>query len=288
MISSLFIFKEKKRKRDEIYMLKSLDTLVIDRTIRGTLFDKTTKDVLFTINQIVDPSLEVSGEKVFATDATGVKIATFSRSKNATFSASNTQINLGLLASQFGKAKEVADVGSEILSPKFEMIEVGGAPNTSIQLEKVPVGAENAEIPYIHVLNQDKSLGTKFTVGATASETEFAIDAATKTITLPTGAGITATDTIAVWYEYEASSAVKIENNADETPMGGQFKLEVLFADLCDPNIKYHGYVVFPSVKMNSDFSLNFTTEGNHAFGFEAMVDYCSNNKNLFYILLSE
>ena len=46
-------------------------------------------DVLFSINQITNPSLSCSSESTDAVDALNVPIATFYRAKNCEFSAEN-------------------------------------------------------------------------------------------------------------------------------------------------------------------------------------------------------
>jgi hypothetical protein len=267
----------------------TVDTLVIDRALRGTLFDSTTGGVIFSVSQIEDPALEIAGEQVFATDAVGAHIATFDRSKTATFTATNSQMSLGLMAAQFGSTKTVASASAKIVAPKFEMITVGateGAANTSITLAETPYGTTGSEIPFIYRLNTDGSINTQFAIGTAASATEFKL--ATKTITLPTvsSPAITATDVFAIWYDYEAEEAIKIENNAASSTLGGEFDLEVLFVEICNPSVKYYGHVIFPSVKMNPAFTLTFTNEGKHGFGFEAMPAYCSTERKLFHIIV--
>jgi hypothetical protein len=263
-------------------MAINLDVLVIDHALRGTLFDKSTSDVIFSANKVQNPSLEINGEQVFATDNLGYRVATFDRNQTCTFSAENALLSLGIMAAQFGASKEVASSSSKIVTPKMEIITVGGAPNTTITLAETPYGT--TPVPFIYKINSDQSMGTKYAVAASASATEFAIS--TNTITLPTGS--LATDRFAIFYSYEAESAVKISKLAANTALAGKFDLEVMFVDPCNQSTKYYGHIIFPNVKMNPSFTLNFATDGVHSFGFEAMQDYCSTSNEFFYIVVPE
>jgi len=115
-------------------MAFAYDTLVIDRCDRGTLFDKTTGEVIFTARDIMNPALEVGGSQVFVTNSIGSRIATFDREKTAKFSAENSQINLGILAAQMGELKTLATEAATILAPKMEIITVGYSTGTTVNL----------------------------------------------------------------------------------------------------------------------------------------------------------
>lgn len=254
---------------------------VIDRIRRGTMFSDTTGEVLWTVTQVRDASLTMSSETAEATDALGNTIVQFDRSKSAEFSGTNALWNLGLSAAQFGNEKVVANETNKIRTPMYEQLVVA---NGKITLAHVPAGTTGAEIKYIYALNGDSSLGTRYTLGTAASDTEFALDAATKTITVPTGV----TGNIAVFYDYDAEQAVMLEANASEFPKAGKFVLEVIGKDTCDKTATYVAYIVFPNAKLKSDFDLSFTTDGGHPFSMEMMQDYCDLEKRLFNIYIAQ
>ena len=266
----------------------NLENLVINRPLRGTMFDKGTNEVLYSVDQLSEASLECSGEQVYVTDALGKNIAAFDRSKNATFSATNALINLGLAAAQMGTDKEVADESSTILSPVFEAIQIGesaGTVNKTITLSKKPAGPANAEITHIYLMDSQKGIRKqKYDLGEGAD----CFQIADGVITLPTSVEFAAADEIAVWYETASDNAVRITNSADAFAKGGKFVLEVLLADICDPNVEYYGYVVFNNAKMDNNVTLGFNNEATHAFTINAMQDYCSKNKELFQIIVVE
>jgi hypothetical protein len=99
---------------------------------------------------------------------------------------------------------------------------------------------------------------------------------------------ITAGTNVIVLYKKESDSGIQIDNKADAFTKGGEFWLEVLFCDICDTNVKYHGFLVFPNGKMTNETTIDFNNEATHGFTIEAMQDYCDENRKLFYIVVSE
>ena len=115
-------------------MAFDLNNFVIDRVVRGIAVSQgdndklgiKTGDVLFSINQITNPSLSCSSESTDAVDALNVPIATFYRAKTAEFSAENALFDMNLLATQTGTKKNVASSANKIAVPCFETIEITG------------------------------------------------------------------------------------------------------------------------------------------------------------------
>lgn len=159
----------------------NIENLIINRVVRGTLFDKSTKEVIVSVDQVSDASLECGGEQVFVTDALGQNIAAFDRSKSATFTASNAILNFGLMAAQLGSDKNIASEDNKLVSPAFEMIEVKDA--TTITLAATPI---DGSLKYIYSTHDDMSKNEKYALATAASATEFAL--AGNEITLPTDA----------------------------------------------------------------------------------------------------
>lgn len=270
-------------------MAFNLDDLIIDRPIRATLFDKTTSEVIFTIDQITDPSLECTTQTDEVRDAIGSLVTELDRAKESVFSGTNAFINLGLMASQLGTTKQLASASVKIQVPKFEMIELGaesGTTNKTITLSETPVG----DIKYIYRLGNNKSIAEKYEAGVTATDT-FAI--AGKVITLPTTPTFSANDRFGVWYKYEATGAeglgaVKVSNNSEAFTKIGVFDLEVLLADVCNSNIKYYAHILCNNAKMDGNTTIGFNSQATHGFTVKLFQDWCSSNKNLFDIIIPE
>jgi len=266
-------------------MAFDINNFIIDRVRRGTMFDKSTGVANWSLTQITDPTLKITATTEEVTDALGSPIMILDRAKKGEFTASNAIFDLGLAAAQFGTSKEIAATGATITTPKFEEFIVAST-TTTITLSEIPVGTTAAEIKYIYALNNDSSLSTKYTLGATASATEFTLDAATKLITLPTGR--TASVTFIVMYEYAADAAVSVTNSATNFPTAGKFVLEVLGHNVCDSSVTYYAMIIMPNAKLKSDVDLSFTSTGKHPIDMDCMQDYCDSEKKLFQIIVPD
>lgn len=257
-----------------------INNFIIDRPLRGLMVSKTDNSVLWSINQITNPSLSVSTETTDAVDALGAKIMTFERAKNAEFTAENSLFDLGLAAAQFGKEKEVATESKKIVVPIFDTFEVTA--EATVTLKHVPT----QQITAIYALNGDSTLGKKYVNGDAADADTFVHAAKSASLKVPTG--LTAGTQLFAMYEYESEAAVAVHNDAVNFPKAGVFYLEVLGADICDPTKMIHAYVKFGNAKLVANVDLSFTTEGTHNFTIQAMQDYCDKEKRLFSIIVPD
>ena len=239
--------------------------------------------VMYSINQIEEPSLNITSEEATAVDALGTTIATYNRAKNAEFSASNSLFDLSLLASQMGTEKKVASSTTKLTVPIFETIDVD-AGTSEVTLKYEP---KTGVIDAIYELKGDSTLGTKYTVtSGSATADKFVYDNSAKKISLPTS--ITNECQIFVMYEYESENAVSVVGTATEFPKAGKFILEVLGNDVCDPTTLIYAYIVFPNAKLDSNIDLTFTTEGKHPFTLKCQQNYCDKDKKLFEIIIPQ
>ena len=259
-------------------MAFDVNNFIIDHVIRGAMLSQTDNSVLWSVNQITDPSLSITSETAEAVDALGTPIATFNRAKSAEFSASNSIIDLGLLAGQQGRDKEIASAGTTITTPAFETITVPSPNTTSVQLAHTP----NKNPSVIYKLNGDDTLGEKMEYAAEATTGKFTYSDGS--ITFPTDA--TVGDEYFVIYEYEAESAVAVTGDAINFPKTGKFVMEVLGTDVCDQRKLIYAYVEFPNAKLSTDFDLSFTTDTTHPFTIQCMQSYCDREKVLFRIII--
>lgn len=260
----------------------NVNNLVINRALRFMLLDRATGHLLVNVLEVSEPSLEISGEQVFATDATGKRIAAFDRSKDATLSASSSLFDLNLLAAQSGTEKVVASDSAKIVTPVVDILvaESNDADGFKITLSETPKNP----ITEIALLNDDGSTKEFFEADASASATAFSI--AEKVITLPTAASVKAGTRWLVIYEAETANGVSIVNSADNSTKGGKGILEVLFCDPCNQDVEYYGYLIFPNGKFAIEQTIDINTESTQAFSFEAMQDWCSTDKKLFELVV--
>lgn len=240
-------------------MAFDLNNFVIDRVVRGIAVahgdsDKLgvkAGDVLFSINQITNPSLNCTSESTDAVDALNVPIATFYRAKTAEFSAENALFDMNLLATQAGAVKKVASTTAKIEVPCFQTIDITEA--TSYTLTHTPKA-----MPKVYVLNGDGTLGAKVEIADLAADKKIVV--AGTTVTVVVGAnGYKAGDQLFFMYEYDAdgaekNGAIEVANSATNFPVGCKFIMEILGADVCDQTNLIYAYLIFPNAKLSPDF----------------------------------
>lgn len=276
-------------------MAFDINNFVIDRIVRGIATSQgdnaklgiSKGDVLFSINQIQNPSLSCTSESTDAVDALGTPIATFYRSKSAEFSAENALFDMNLMATQSGTTKKVAATGSKIVAPCFQTIDIGSG--TSYTLSHTPKAGTT---PKVYILNGDGTLGEKVVVDSTASEKKIAIAGTTVTIVNNEG-GYAEGDQLFFMYDYEAdgsegNGAVEVMNSATNFPVGCKFIMEILGADVCDQTNLIYAYLIFPNAKLSPDFDWSIASDSVHPFSMKAMQEYCNKDKQLFSIVIPE
>lgn len=267
----------------EMYIMAiNSNELILDRVRYLTAHDLETKEKLFMLTQLEDPSLNCTAEGEDVTDAVGALITTMYRSKQAEFTATNSLLSLDLAAAQYGSKKEVAGEDSKIVDWTYEFIDIP-AGTEEVTLAKKPV---EDSVKFIYAV-ENGAASTSYAAAAAASATEFVIGDDGK-ITLPTGLA-DKVNKIFVEYKYETTSAVKIVNGASDFPEACEVVIYAIFRDVCNENKVYAGKIICPKAKLDpSSIELALTSTGKHAFTLKMFKDYCSTNEELFTIVVSE
>lgn len=276
-------------------MAFDVNNIVINRPIRA-IATNSSGDIVYTVNQLKDPTLTMSSESVQALDALGVPIMTFDRSKSCKFSATQAVFDLALLAAQGGTTKKYASGNANIRTPMWETVTVPvtNPVTTTITLKRTPINtATDASLPYIWELKNDKSLGTRYALDDTAaSATEFTLSG--NTLTLPTQTvGSEVARTYLIPYEYNATGAtnlgaVEVRSSADVFNTASQLVLQCLGHNVCDPSTEIAIWLIFDNAKLSSNFDLSLSSEMAQAFELEVMSSYCESDRNLFKLIIPE
>lgn len=283
-------------------MALNLNELLLDRVRSLTAHDLSTKELLFRLTSLEDPSLSCTAEGEEVTDAIGALITTLYRAKKATFSASNSLISLDLAAAQFGVTKEVTGLTeiddkhtklASVLDWTYEIVDIkdGKATLTNepikikVKVKNEETGEETEEevssVKYIYAVENGQT-ATKYVAGSAANETEFKIS--NKEITVPTGL----TGKVYVEYQFENTNALRIVNKAASFPEACEVVIYAIFRDKCNENVKYAGKIVCPRAKLNPEqVELALTSTGKHAFEFTMMKNYCDDDGDLFTIIVT-
>lgn len=257
-------------------MAINVNELILDH-VRSLIFtDLSDGSVIGRLTKLEDPSLMTSAESDEVTDARGSLISKIFKAKTGRFEATNSLFSADLLAQQYGTQKEVADSTKKIIVPCEETLTVDT--NGEITLSHIP----SNDIKFIYKLNNG-TLSEKFIQGASASTTEFSINA--DKITVPTGA----TGKFYVEYEYESDSAVRIINNTENFPTAVGVKIFAIFRDQCNENLKFAGSIVANKGKLDpSSVELALTSTGKHPFAIDFMKDPCDEEIDLFSVIIAQ
>lgn len=266
--------------------------VVLEKIKQASLYDLESGLLLNRLTSIEDPSLNTTAEKEEVVDAQGNTITDIYRAKKATFGGSNSLFSLDLAASQFGATKEVADSDNKIKNYMAETMTISSvkgednAVTNTVKLSKTPV--ENS-IKYIYII-EGGEIGESIAIGAAAADAagenpETAVVGADGTITLPPAR---TEGKVYVEYAYESAEAVRIVNKANEYPTAGKLVILALFRDKCtDKTIL--GSIICPKAKLNPEsVDLSLTPTGKHPFEYTMMKDFCSDEEELFEIVLSK
>lgn len=256
----------------------NLNEVLLDRVRSVTYSELGTNKLLFRLTQIEDASLKCTSEGDEIVDAMGSPITTLYRAKKAEFTATNSLISLDLAAAQYGTTKNVATKEERITSSTYDILTISEG---KVNLSKIP--KDITKIKWIYSI-VDGDVGTSYTAGSTASATEFVISE-TGEITVPTGL----TGKIYVEYEYETEEAIEIINKTSEFPKAGSLKVYAFFRDKCNENLVYSGVIIASKSKINPEqIELALTSTGKHSLTFNINKDYCSEDADLFAIVLAK
>lgn len=269
------------------------DKLLFKEAISMEMFSPSTGELFWTLEDLKDVNISFSSDSDEKTDARDAVIAKYYKAKTAQITGNTSYFTLSLVAAQFGSEKVNATSTAKLIVPKREKIKIGYSEgttaNTTVTLKEVPIGTAGSEIPFIYIIDDKKNQTKTYSVGATASATKFSIDAANKTITLPTDTdNIKGNYFVLVFYKHESEAAVEVVNNAEDMPKSGELWIEGLFTDICDKNIEYHGWYVLNSAQLSPDTELPMDKTGDFPFTIDSLSDYCSEGGQLFRVVIPD
>lgn len=227
-----------------------LGDFIIDRIIMGYAESTDQTTPLYTLTQLSDASIEVTAESKDATDAEGNLIKRFWQGKSGTFTATNAMLNLAILAAKSGNDAELATAENIIDMPKIVTVKSS--------VTTVDVTDAVADTILVNAFTNDGSLGKAYTLGTTASATEFSV--VSNTLTLPTDASNT--EKYVIKYIRKVDDGVKIVNGAGAYPKTVRLTLKAVGVAPCEPDILKPLYIVLPSFQPSPETTINLTTDG--------------------------
>ena len=238
--------------------------------------ETTSGELLYTLTQLSEATIETTAESVDAVDNTGVLVKRFWRSKAASFTATNALCNLSVMEATSGSTKQVASSSTKIQMPKIMIVNKTVDPITLTGLVEGTVR--------VSALENNGTMGKAYIQSAAPSATEFGI-ASTNQLSLPTDSEATR---FVVKFERKVEYGVRISNQANKYPQTIKLTLKCLGVEPCSPDVLRAIYVVFPSFQVSSESSITLSSESGIDFSGDAQVSYCSAAKELYYICMAD
>lgn len=252
-------------------MAFKLGDLIIDRISMGYAekFDGTP---LYVLTQLSEASIEISAESRDAVDKDGTLIKRFWNAKTGEFTATNAMLNLNVLAAQSGNDANIATSENVIVMPKIITVKSG----TTATLTGYVSGARIT----VNALGTNGAMGKAYTLGSTASATEFGLSGTT--FTPPTDS---AEAQYVVKYDRQVTEGVDILNSADKFPATVRLTLKGLCVDPCEADVLRAVYIVLPSFQPSPETTIALNSDNPTLdFAGSLQVDYCSTDKALYHV----
>lgn len=255
-----------------------IDNFVIDRVLRAYLLDNE-DNLIGYLDDLNECSIDMSSESQDVRNSQGVLVRRFYRSKTASLTATNALFNLNIAALKLGSDKTTADGTTTFTMPMSTVVKSG---TTTVTLT-------NAKIDTVKVygLTNSGSATVEYGKDTSAAANKFAVSSG-GVVTLPT---TTDEDKFFIYYTKTVTSGVKYVNSADKFPRTVKIRIECQGYDVCqqagDPDILVIAGDSF-QISPDTNLSLSGGEEQTIDFSGEFASSYCSEDRELFSIFISE
>ena len=258
-------------------MAFTLDGIVIDRIQMGIAETTDQSELLYTLTQLTEPTIEITAESKDATDANGTLIKRFYTGKSGTFTAQNAFIDFNILGASTGSGKEVASAQNSFTIPRIIYVD---ADETTVDIDDVVVEGSMK----VNAIANNGTMGKAYTQGAGGDGNTYAFSDGR--LTMPQDANA---DRYVVKYDRTVTAdAVRVLNKANQYPDTIRLTLKALAIDPCDAGTVRACYIVLPSFQVSPETSIDLQTESTLEYTGELQVDYCSADKTLYEIYMVE
>lgn len=256
-------------------MAFKLDDIIIDR-IQMAVAEDFDGNLLYTLTQLADATINITAESKDAVDAQGTLIKRFYQGKQGEFTANNAMLNLNIVGAASGEGKIEASAEKMISMPKIITVKAG---------EKVTLKNYDGGEFAVNELSTNGAMGRAYT------NEEYTFDTDTFEFTAPEikdEDGKLLVQQFVVKYERNVESGVAIVNKADKFPGTVRLTLKALCVDPCSADTLRACYIVLPSFQVSPEVEISLTTDGQLSYSGALQVDYCSADKALYEIYIAE
>lgn len=259
-----------------------LGNFFIKEIIYGVASDFNTNDILYTLDQLTNASIEISSDSNDITDKHGNIVRSVYQSKTGTFSSTSALLSPALLNAQSGSNIQVASVAAPLEMPRIAVIGEG--------LTYVASDIASGAVPkVIGLYNNGANDPRPITQGTAAEVTDdgitFKYDTTSNTITLPEkGTDDYLPDKYLIKYQRNVTNGATLVNTASDFPPTEHLTLYAAVGDPCEGKYKA-AYIYIPSFQPDPSVTINLDTENQETdFNGNIQIDYCGSDKVLYYI----
>lgn len=256
-----------------------IDNFVIDRILRAYILDGPNGNLLGYLDQLTDATIEMSSESQDVTDAQGVLIKRFLRSKSATFQATNAILNLNVMGLALGSEKINAGGTVVFNMPASVLVKAG----ETVKLDGYVEGSEN-----VYGMTGSGTATVKYEKDTEAAADKYSITTA-GAVTLPTNKD--ETNYFIYYTKHVTKDGIKWVNSADKFPASVSIVIEAIGFDVChvtgDPEvlvISSNSFQISPDVTINISGGDSQTLD----FSGDFQVSFCDSDKSLFDIYIAD
>lgn len=264
-------------------MAFKLGDVIVDRLQFG-YGAKANGTALYALTQLKEASIDITADSTDITDKDGNLVYRKYSGKKGEVTAQNAFINLAVIETLSATDAEIATEDNGVVMPIITTVEAGKTLDITNFVEGSVV---------VNALSTKGSMGNEYTLGSTASATEFAI----ATVDADPDAGTPASATLTpptdaeevqyiVKYKKTVYSGAKITNSGDKFPTSHELFFKALVIDPCDKESLRAAIVYIPSFIPSPEFSLALQGGDSQTMDYKGaiMLDTCSANKELFSI----
>ena len=229
-----------------------------------TVFEASSGDYLFTLDELQNATISQSQESTDITGKAGRKLSTLKRNKTFSISASNGLVSTGLLAAQTGG--ELTEGAANVLWSE-ELVVNNAAAATTYKA----VGTAGAEIKHLWIKNTDGTLGAELEQANATAAGKFTYTPATKALTFHNDVE----DGTIVFVMYErmiTADQLAVDDDISDV------KVEIFVDAICEDKCanQFHLQIHVPKADMSAEFSLEMgDNQAVHSFQADALAGKC-------------
>jgi len=249
-------------------------------------------NLLYTLDQLSQASIEISSEKQDITDKNGNVVRSIYASKTGTFNSQNAFLHPQIMNATTGSRIVNASSTAAITNaPKIILLAAG---NTAVEYT-LDATAVDTSVKVIGIFGNGANSQplTKAAAGGSAAfdpdtlTGTFKYDDDTNKITIP-AAGTGCPNTYLVKFDRSYTAGIKITNSVKEFPDTVKLTLYCSYVDPCDDSLKAL-YVVLPSFQASPETTLQLQ-RGEQTMDFNGSIqtDYCGADQTLYIIYIPD